>query len=193
MPRIAKFTKEDIVASCLDIIRSEGEDALTARSLGARLGCSSSPIFTVFTNMEEVLTYTRRAARKLFDDYVEDVTDYSPAFKEFGLRLFRFSREEHNLFHFLFLSKEASLDVIHPKALECLVQIRKDYDLTEEQSEMLYRQMFVFACGLAVLNKQHVEAFSDAVVSRMLSQQFAASLALVSYEKPVFNPVPCRK
>ena len=48
MPPKAKFTKEEIAEQALNIIKEEGAAALTARSLGERLGTSSRPIFTAF-------------------------------------------------------------------------------------------------------------------------------------------------
>ena len=38
----------------LAIVREEGLSGLTARALGARLGSSARPVFTVFAGMEEV-------------------------------------------------------------------------------------------------------------------------------------------
>ena len=54
MPPKAKFQKEEIVTAAFEIVRKEGWKALTARALGAKLGSSACPIFTVFQNMEEV-------------------------------------------------------------------------------------------------------------------------------------------
>lgn len=65
MPRQALFTKEEMVAKALQIVRENGVEALSARSLGAALGSSSRPIFTVFRNMEEVEVEVRTAARGL--------------------------------------------------------------------------------------------------------------------------------
>lgn len=54
MPPKAKFTKEEIIKATLGIVRNEGFRTLTARALGAKLGSSARPIFTVFHSMEEV-------------------------------------------------------------------------------------------------------------------------------------------
>ena len=54
MPPKPKFTREEIVAAALDIVRERGLKGLTARDLGARLGASARPIFTVFENMEDL-------------------------------------------------------------------------------------------------------------------------------------------
>ena len=51
MPPKAKFTREEIITSALQIVRENGIADVTARELGERLGSSARPIFTVFENM----------------------------------------------------------------------------------------------------------------------------------------------
>ena len=67
MPPKAKFAKEEVISAALGIVRENGFDALTARELGARLGSSARPIFTLYSGMEEVLRDTVRAARDLYN------------------------------------------------------------------------------------------------------------------------------
>ena len=65
MPPKPKFTREEIVTTCLALIRERGESALTAREIGKRLGASSSPIFTVFEDMDDLKTAVRAEATGL--------------------------------------------------------------------------------------------------------------------------------
>ena len=53
MPPKPKFTKEEIVQTALEIVSQKGVRALTANELGAALGTSARPIFTVFDSMKE--------------------------------------------------------------------------------------------------------------------------------------------
>ena len=108
MPRSAFFSKKTIAAAGLEIVRKHGINALTARALSQQLGCSLSPIFTVFKDMDEIQTAVRQAAAALFADYVKDVLDYQPAFKEYGMRLISFAKHEQNVFQ-LFLERGNSL------------------------------------------------------------------------------------
>ncbi|MGN1212337.1 MAG: TetR/AcrR family transcriptional regulator, partial [Candidatus Cryptobacteroides sp.] len=87
MPKRTQFTRESIINTSIDIIRSKGADALSARSICKRLGCSVAPLFWTFSNMEELLGEVRMASQKLFMDYVAESVKYVPAFKEFGMRL----------------------------------------------------------------------------------------------------------
>ena len=54
MPRKFLFTREEITAAALALVREKGVEALTARALGERLGTSAKPIFGLFKNMEDV-------------------------------------------------------------------------------------------------------------------------------------------
>ena len=69
MPPKPKFTREQIIAVGLDLVRERGLEGLTAREVGARLGASARPIFTVFENMEELTREVCAAAAKRIDAY----------------------------------------------------------------------------------------------------------------------------
>ena len=64
MPPKAKFTKAEIIGAALNIVRTDGYEALTSRALGTYLGSSARPIFTVFKNMEEVQQAMIEAAKQ---------------------------------------------------------------------------------------------------------------------------------
>lgn len=192
MPRSAFFSKEEIIAAALQIVREKGEDALSARSLSKALNCSISPIFTVFKNMEEVNESTREAGKKLFSSYVEDISDYEPAFKEFGLRLIRFAREENNLFHFIFLHSKSASERMHPKALYGLQRVCDEFSITEAQAMLLLRQIWTFACGLAVLCTED-ESYTDELVSEMLSVQFMSTVSFIRSGNSAANIIPHKK
>lgn len=80
MPPKAKFTREEIIEAALEIVRTEGFSALTARALGAKLGSSARPIFTVFQSMEEVQQAVIDAAKALYKEYVKRGLSDIPAF-----------------------------------------------------------------------------------------------------------------
>ena len=48
MPPKARFSKEEITHTALELIRQRGDEGLTARALGKALNSSACPIFTVF-------------------------------------------------------------------------------------------------------------------------------------------------
>lgn len=190
MPRQARFSKEDIVAAGLRIVRTSGFDAVSARSLGRELGTSSSPMFTMFRDMNEVLGAIRSAVEKTFISRMDGVTDYFPAFKEFGLRLVNFAREEPNLFQLLFLGKQSRPEIAGSIAKECLQTSRQGYDLSAEQADMLFKQMWPLACGIAALCIKHPEDFSDETVSKTLTYHFSGIISLIKSGKEIEDVLP---
>ena len=193
MPRKAFFSKQEIIDKALEILRQQGPEAISARSLCKALGCSVSPLFTVYKNMDEIFSDLHAAAEKLFETYMADVTDYQPAFKEFGMRLVKFSREEPQLFHYLFLDKNSESVVADRKARECLQNVEGEYDLSEEQGLELYFQMWVFACGLSALCNKNPQKYSDSDISYLLSLQFSSVLTFLKSGREVLDITPIKR
>ena len=193
MPRKAFFSKQEIIDKALEILRQQGPEAISARSLCKALGCSVSPLFTVYKNMDEIFSDLHAAAEKLFENYMADVIDYQPAFKEFGMRLVKFSREEPQLFHYLFLDKNSESIVADRKARECLQNIEGEYDLSEKQGLELYFQMWVFACGLSALCNKNPQKYSDSDISYLLSLQFSSVLTFLKSGREVLDITPIKK
>ena len=193
MPRKAFFSKQEIIDKALVILRQQGPEAISARSLCKALGCSVSPLFTVYKNMDELFSDLHAAAEKLFENYMADVSDYQPAFKEFGMRLVKFSREEPQLFHYLFLDKNSESIVADRKARECLQNVEGEYDLSEEQGLELYFQMWVFACGLSALCNKNPQKYSDSDISYLLSLQFSSVLTFLKSGREVLDITPIKR
>lgn len=71
MPRDFLFTKEEVVKAALDLTREKGFAAVSARSLGEKLGTSSRPVFSHFGNMEEVRQAIIEAGKRPLPDLQE--------------------------------------------------------------------------------------------------------------------------
>lgn len=190
MPRQPRFSKDDIVAAGLRIVRASGFEAISARALGKELGTSSSPMFTMFKDMNEVMDAIRAAVEKAFTARMEGITDYFPAFKEFGLRLVAFAKEDPNAFQMLFLGKDARPEIAESIARECLSSVEQGYGLTSKQAEMLLRQMWPVACGIAALCVKHPEDFTEVEVSKTLSYHFSGIMSIIKSGKEVEDVKP---
>lgn len=54
MPPKAKITKEMIVDAAFEIVRTEGIDKVTARSISEQLKCSTQPVLYYFPTVEDI-------------------------------------------------------------------------------------------------------------------------------------------
>ncbi|MGN1214918.1 MAG: GNAT family N-acetyltransferase [Candidatus Cryptobacteroides sp.] len=190
MARKVLYTKRQIVLVAIDIIRKEGSSNLSSRSIGKALGCSVSPIFRTYSTMEDLLADVRKEVEQFFLKYVSDVCEFHPAFKEFGMRLIRFSKLEPKLFSFMFLEYEGQSEYVDEVARKCLEQTKVECGITSAQAEYLYSQSWPYVVGLASLCNKDPGIFTEEYVSYSLSMQFAALIGLVKSGKAVENVEP---
>lgn len=177
MPPKPKYTKEEIVNAAYELTREKGIDAVVAREVGKRLNTSSSPIFTVWNSMDELREEVRKLAKQKYQAYMADIFDYSPSFKEFGMRWVGFAVEEPNLYRLLFLSQgnEHSPYIRFKQEFESMInplveEIIKTFGLSEVDAEDLLNRMLIFANGIAAFVITDKDSFSKEAVSRDLSQ-----------------------
>ena len=185
MPPKAKFTKDEIVQAALDIVRTEGIQALTARALGVKLGSSARPIFTVFQNMEEVQQEVVRAAKQLYKVYVENglkQTEY-PKFKGVGIQYIAFALKEQKLFQILFMSQQPQkpmisniLPYIEDSYHQILLSVEESYNLNERDAKALYGHLWIYTHGIATLYATNMCSFSAEEVGEMLTDVCQALL-----------------
>lgn len=183
MPPKVKYTREQIVSAALEMTRENGIGAVSARTLGKRLHCSSQPIFLQFENMDALRAAVIRAAKDRYAAYVRIGLSCVPAFKGAGMQYIRFAREEPQLFALLFQSAP-SADQPPPGDLMLLDENREDilqsivqtYALSEQQAWWLYRHLSIYAHGIASLLVQKTCQIEEDAVSQMLTEVFTALL-----------------
>ena len=96
-----------MVQAALELVARRGTEALTARELGAALGSSARPIFTVFRSMDELQQAVREAAMRRFEQFVRQPVPDMPVFKQVGMQMVRFAMEEPKLYQLLFMQENA--------------------------------------------------------------------------------------
>ena len=177
MPPKCKFTREQIIQAALDMAKSEGTTAITARSLGAKLGSSSKPIFSVFENMEEVQEEVKKAAKALYAEYIQVGLHQELAFKGVGTQYILFAMKEPKLFQLLFMSEQPQkpsvagiLPIIDESYEQILLSVQDGYGLAKKDAESLYRHLWIYTHGIAVLCATNMCSFTAEEISRMMTE-----------------------
>lgn len=186
MPPKAKFTKEQIIKVALDIVAEKGAQALTAKELGAALGTSTTPIFTVFNSMQEVGDAVMHAAIERFDEYAHKAAHMGPVFKQVGMQMILFAKEEPKLYQLMYMSsisEAQTFEDIYARlgsvADECLDVLQKDYDLSRENAKTLFEHVWIHTFGIGALCATGMCDFSNEQIAEMLTQDFSAMMMLV--------------
>ena len=189
MPPKPKFTREEIIAAALKVVSHSGIDALTAKSLGNALNTSATPIFTVFNSMQEVADAVKAATMELFESYAHKMGADMPIFKQVGMQMILFAKEEPNLYQLVFMSKNSDVksfaDIyahLGGVADECLNTIQKDYGLSVEDAKALFEHSWIHTYGIATLCATGMCDFTQEEISKMLTQDFTAMMLLLKKE-----------
>lgn len=190
MPPKPKYTREQIVAAALEIVSQEGMDALTAKALGQRLHTSASPIFTVFNSMLEVQEAVEAAAMERFEGYAHKVGGDMPLFKQVGMRMILFAKEEPHLYRLIFMSSNPEVksfeDVyghLGNVAEECLRAIEQDYGLSRAEAKTLFEHSWIHTFGIGTLCATGMCDFSGEQISQLLTEDFTAMMLLLKSGK----------
>ena len=190
MPPKCRFTREEITKTALDLIREEGINALTARSLGTKLGSSPKPIFTVFENMEEVQAEVQKAAKALYAEYIRVGLHQELAFKGVGTQYILFAIKEPKLFQLLFMSEQPQkpsvagiLPIIDESYDQILRSVQSGYGLGEKDAENLYRHLWIYTHGIAVLCATNMCSFTSGEISGMMTEVCRSLLKEIKGDK----------
>ena len=190
MPPKAKFTKEQITKAALCVVSEKGAQALTAKELGAALGTSTTPIFTVFNSMQEVQDAVMLAAMERFEEYAHKAAHLGPVFKQIGMQMILFAKEEPKLYQLIFMSsisEAQTFDDIYAHlgslADECLNVLQKDYDLSKADAKTLFEHVWIHTFGIGALCATGMCDFSHEQIAQMLTQDFTAMMMLMKSGK----------
>ena len=155
MPPRVKVTKEDIVNAAVQIVRQQGDQAINARALADALNCSTQPIFSNFSTMEELHLAVIEKAGAVYNGYIarEITAGKYPAYKASGMAYIRFAKEEKELFKLLYMCDRAGQP--HPEDAESFNQmadmIKNSTGMETEQTRLFHLEMWAYVHGIATM------------------------------------------
>lgn len=175
MPPKIRYEREKIIEAGFAQLREGGAESVTARSVAARLGCSVAPVFSAFANMEELWRSITDRAYRVYTDYIEEGLKAEIPFKGVGVAYIEFAIREPNLFKKIFMSDGGAyglddvLKGIDPNFKPILQSISDCYGLGEEAALNIYKHMWIYTHGIAVLCVTGTCAFKPEEISAMLT------------------------
>lgn len=187
MPPIQRITAEKIINSAFEILKEKGIDSVNARAIGKALNCSTQPIFSQFTTMDELKNTLIRKARDLYNTYIQKALLEDLPFKASGRAYIQFAKDEPELFKILFMNDNKNrilspteVDENHYKVLEKVVlSTGTDNNI----SEKIYFYMWVFTHGIATMIATKSMSFTEEQISELLSTAYKGVLAQIKSEK----------
>ena len=148
MAKKRKVTREDILAAGAEIVKSGGVAALNARAVARALGCSTQPVYSQFSGMEELRAALYEEGKARYRRFIEGYFGRTKSkYEAYGMGFVAFAREERGFFRMLFL-EEAAAD---PFLEDILSEMTACYGMPEEIARAFHADMGTFSFGLASL------------------------------------------
>jgi AcrR family transcriptional regulator len=105
MPPKAMITKETIRDAAFQMVREQGLDVLTARSIAQRMMCSTQPIYRAYGSMEELKDHVySRAVHFALSSMQQYQNDANASAMNLAIGCLIFAQDEKQLFRVVVLS-----------------------------------------------------------------------------------------
>ena len=172
MPPKVKVSREEIINTCLEIVRTSGNLGLNARNIASALGCSTQPIFSNFKSMEELTEATILAAYEIYLGFIKEEveSDKYPKYKAFGMAYIRFARKEKELFKLLFMRDRRGEDLSpSPDFKESIKLIMEANGIDEKKASLMHLEMWSCVHGIGTMLATSFLPLDEETISQMTS------------------------
>lgn len=175
MPPKVKITKEKIIDTAISLIRRSGAQSVNARSIAAELGCSTQPIFSNFSSMEDLDNEVIHSAYGLYLGFLEREAERGeyPQYKAFGMAYIRFAEEERELFKLLFMRDRSGSDIsLTPDFEESMKIIMKANGISRDEAWLIHMEMWSCVHGIGTMLATSFLTLDRELISTMLSDVY---------------------
>ena len=108
MPPKQRITREMILERSFAMFCQEGMAAVNARSVAKALNCSTQPIFSYFSGMDDLKNALDQKAHDVFEQTVSEEAKDCPALEGSSNAYVRFATEQPRLFAHMFRARMAA-------------------------------------------------------------------------------------
>ena len=166
-----KFTKEEMTAAAIRVVKKCGIGALTAQALAKELNISTQPVFTCFGTIGNLKSEVRAEAEKIFDSYIEEGLKEKIPFLGYGMKYFKFAKEEPQLYRMLFLESNENSALSGMKHAQDMLRptLMKIYNINKNEADRYFRDMWIASHGLATLLVTGSCPYSDEELQKIMT------------------------
>ena len=183
MPAKPKVTRDDIVQAAFELIRTQGHEALNARTLAEALGCSTQPLLYWFASMDEIRRETYRAADAFHTGFITGgIEQADDPLLALGINYVRFGHEEPHLFRFLFQTDGLGAQDVgalfdNPDLGPMFGLVAQEAGISEDDARTVFLSLFIAAHGYASLLAYNAISFDEELVSMALTSAYMGAIA----------------
>lgn len=153
MPPKTKFNKEQIINAALELAKELGVNGLTARKIAAKMDISTAPIYHHYSKMIDIEREVFDRSTKILIKYTQQTYTEFP-FRNIGIGICLFARDERMLFRSLFMEKHDFSNTINnfvKRAGKIMLKDTRFKRLNKKARQAILMKIWVFTHGLASL------------------------------------------
>lgn len=184
MPKTNHFTRDQVLDAAFGLVRERGVKALTARAVARRLGTSTSPIFSNFRSMSEMMPGIAEKAHRLLFEYQTRERPGGDRSMDMAMGYVEFARREPHLFwDVLAMGWRDGEPHGGPTDEEAIARMRRNprmADLSDEALKDVRRKLRIFIHGIASLSKSDAASLGDERIETLIKE---VGVAVVRYAK----------
>ena len=175
MPPKVKVTKEDIIKTAVDLVRAGGVQSVNSRAIAAALCCSTQPIFSNFSSMEELERSVIDSAFASYLGYLQRESDSGkyPEYKAFGMAYVRFAKEEKELFKLLFMRDRSGEEITSSADAETSAKmIMQANGVSIETARLMHLELWTCVHGIGVMLATSFQSLEWDLISQILTDVY---------------------
>lgn len=186
MPPKQRITREMILERSFEMFCREGMEVVNARSVAKALGCSTQPIFSYFSGMEDLKTALEQKAKELFESALKVEDQAGDPLVNICCAYTCFAAEQPFLFTHLFMinKDDPMYPFIDRDARQDLIRREAEYNnIAYEDAVTAFVQMSVYSHGLAAVRAANKAEFSAEEMAKMIADTHRMTLCAIQHCK----------
>ena len=171
-----KITQEDIINAAVESVKNNGVEGINARTIASMLNCSTQPVFSNFSSMDELKNTVLERIYEMYQNYIKREVESGkyPVYKASGMAYIRFAKEEKELFRLLFM-RDRSGEIIpenSPDDEEMVNIVQNNTGLDKKEARLFHLEMWAYVHGIATMFATGFVNLDWELVSKMLSDSY---------------------
>ena len=188
MPPKARIAKDMIIRAAIEVVRQDGYESVNARTVSARLHCSTQPVMYHFATIERLKRAAYAEADLLHSAYIMNIPPGQDPVLGIGLNYIRFAVDEPQLFRFLFQSGYAQenslLEMIDSQALTpILTAMREGSGLSMKRTRQVFLTVALFAHGYASIIANNGLEYDEKLIAEHLERAWNGAVLAAEQEE----------
>ena len=188
MPPKTRIPEEEILRAAVEVIRQQGYEHVNARTVSARLHCSTQPVMYRFPTIDSLKRAAYARADRLHGEYLMEIPPGQDPILGIGLNYIRFAMEEPRLFRFLFQSgyaEENSLaEMIDAESLiPVLAAMQEGAGLSMERTRQVFLTVALFAHGYASILANNGLEYDEKQIAEHLERAWTGAVLAAEQEE----------